>query len=146
MSSKPTLVFVPGAWHSPGYFDLLREHLSKHGYSSAAVTTPSVNSDPPVESMQPDVAAIMSVTRSKLESGNDVILVMHSYGGMPGTQASGQLVKDLKAAPPGVQGRIRRLVYISAWVPSEGDVTHSPRVVVEDFNPVYHDVVVRQPE
>lgn len=92
--------------------------------------------------MQSDVDAISSVMTSTLEDDNDVVLVMHSYAGMPGTEAAGQVVDDLKATDR--KGTLRRLVYISAWVPLEGDVTMNPQEIVKDFHPVYHDFQVSQ--
>lgn len=135
MSSKPTFVFVPGAFHGPECFDLTREYLSQQGFSSIGVKTPSPNSHPPVDSMKPDVDAVLAAVTPILDRGEDVVLAMHSYGGMIGTQASGLIFEDSKGKSG--RGKLRRLVYISAWVPQEGEVTIGPQDVVKDFQPIY---------
>ena len=49
--------------------------------------------------------------------GKDVILVMHSYGGIVGTDVVG----DLVANQPDVAARIKRLVYLAAFIPLKGE-------------------------
>lgn len=125
MSRKPTFLFVPGAWHLPPYFDHLITYLSSHGYPSVAVTLPAVNSSPAVTSLQPDVDAVVAALAALLDSGSDVVVVMHSYGGMVGTDAVGRVVKERAEADDGdgcdkKGGKIRRLVYVTAHVPLEG--------------------------
>lgn len=140
MSSKPTFIFVPGAWHSPEYFNDIREYLTKQGYSSAGVTTPGPNSNPPLDSMKPDVDAVVSVVTPILDQGEDVVLVVHSYGGTVGTQASGLIFDDSKGKSS--RGKLRRLVYISAWVPKEGEGNFGPQEVVKDHDALYWDFEV----
>ena len=123
MSSKPTFLLVPGAWHSTAYFDPLIAYLSEHGYSSLAVTLPAVNSSPAMTSLQPDVDAVAAALAALLNDGSDVVVMMHSYGGMVGTDAVGKVVKE-RASADGSEGnksaKIRRLVYVAAHVPLEG--------------------------
>jgi pimeloyl-ACP methyl ester carboxylesterase len=125
-SNKPTFLFVPGAWHFPAYFDPLISYLSDHGYPSVAVTLPAVNSSPAVTSLQPDVDAAAAALATLLDDGTDVVVVMHSYGGMVGTGAVGQVVYERRAAADaeggrgGKTGRVKRLVYVTAHVPHDG--------------------------
>ena len=124
MSRKPTFLFIPAAWHLPAYFDPLITHLSDHGYVSVAVTLPSVNSSPAVTSLQPDVDTAAAALITILNNNSEVIVVMHSYGGMVGTDAVGKVVKELADAGE-ISGKesakIKRLVYVAARVPLEGD-------------------------
>jgi pimeloyl-ACP methyl ester carboxylesterase len=122
MSTKPTFFFVPGAWHLPAYFDPLIKYLSSHGYPSVAVTLPGVNSSPAVDSIQADVSAAADALTALLDSGADVVAVFHSYGGMVGTDAVGKVVKERAGKQ---SGKLRRLVYVSAYVPLEGQTTIS---------------------
>lgn len=41
MSEKPTLLFVPGAWHGAWAWDLVRELMEARGWSTVAVDLPS---------------------------------------------------------------------------------------------------------
>jgi pimeloyl-ACP methyl ester carboxylesterase len=124
MSPKPTFLFVPGAWHLPAYFGPLIAYLSERGYPSVAVALPAVNSSPAATSLQPDVDAVASALAGLLHDGVNVVVVMHSYGGMVGTDAVGKVVKELAGAEGGDEGKmtaqIKRLVYVSAHVPLEG--------------------------
>lgn len=109
-------VLVSGAWHLPVHFKPLIEGLRKAGHFSRAVTPKCVNSSPAANSFQPDVDAVRAAVEELLRQGTDVVLVMHSYGGMVGTEASGVVAQDADKYP----GKIRRLVYVAAHVPSEG--------------------------
>lgn len=144
MSSKPTFVLVPGAWHRPGYFAQIRSYLSDHGYPSVAVTTPSVGSDPPATSMDVDIDAVEAAVRKVLDAGDDVVLAMHSYGGGPGSEAAGRIAEELLAGggggPGEGKGRIKRLVYVAAFVPIEGEPMGSPDTVIPGFVPEYMDI------
>jgi pimeloyl-ACP methyl ester carboxylesterase len=123
MASKPTFLFVPGAWHLPAYFDPVIKYLAGHGYRSVSVTLPAVNSSPAATSLQPDVEAVAAALAALLDDGSGAVVVMHSYGGMVGTDAVGKVVKERAEAGRGngnKLARIQRLVYVSAHVPLEG--------------------------
>lgn len=140
MSAKPTFVLVPGAWHRPAYFDQIRAYLSEHGYPSVAVATPTVGSDPPATTMGVDIDAIEAAVRKVLDGGDDVILLMHSYGGGPGSAAAGRIAESGGGGSGGDgKGRIKRLVYVAAFVPIEGKPLGSPADVVPGFVPEYMD-------
>lgn len=78
-NKKPTIVMVPGAWHGTNCFDLIASSLQSHGYETIQVTTPSVGSAQPFSA---DVQAIRDAIAAASDSG-DVLLFMHSYGGVP---------------------------------------------------------------
>lgn len=107
----------------PAYFQPLIKYLSSHGYPSVAVSLPGVNSSPAVTSIQPDVDAVAAALTALLDGGSDVVIVLHSYGGMVGTDAVGKVVKELAGGEGsrGKQsGKLKRLIYVSAHVPLEG--------------------------
>lgn len=137
MSSKPTFVLVPGAWHRPACFDQIRAYLTEHGYPSVAVTTPTVGSDPPAASMAVDIDAVEGAVRKVLDGGDDVILLMHSYGGGPGSAAAGRIAEG--GALGEGKGRIKRLVYVASFVPIEGKPLGSPSELIPSFVPEYMD-------
>lgn len=142
MSSKPTFVLVPGAWHRPGYFAQISAYLSDKGYPSVAVATPSVGSDPPASTMDVDTDAVEAAVRKVLGGGGDVILLMHSYGGGPGSQAAGRIAEEALGGAHGEgKGRIKRLVYVAAFVPIEGETLGTPAKVIPGFVPEYMDFV-----
>lgn len=93
-------VLVPGAWHLPSAYDLLRPELDALGHTSTAVKLPTTGPDPR-GGLAEDAAAV----RAAIESvDGPVVVLAHSYGGIPATEAAGR---------PGVE----HVVYLAAYVP-----------------------------
>ncbi|KAF7192092.1 putative hydrolase R7, partial [Pseudocercospora fuligena] len=89
---KPTIVFVPGCWHVPAHFALVREELKTGGYHCVGVELPGNTHDPRKEGgelvgIADDVAAIRKTVLAELDSGINVVVVTHSYSSIPGTAA-----------------------------------------------------------
>src|SRR5690349_7122618 len=97
MATKTHFLFVPGAWHRPNYFDGLISELAKQGYSSETVSL-NVDASPAIESFDPDVNALLSKLTELMDSDKDVVLGIHSYAGIVGTEAVGRLFKQRAAA------------------------------------------------
>lgn len=95
---RPTFVLVPGAWHLPSSWDRLRGELDALGYASIAVKLATNGSDPH-GGLQEDAAAI----RATLDAlDGPVVVVAHSYGGIPATEAV---------------ANAQHLVYLAGYVP-----------------------------
>ncbi|MCJ1362788.1 hypothetical protein MMC16_001894 [Acarospora aff. strigata] len=118
-ASKPTVIFVPGAWHTPEVFGAVRKGLESHGYPTIGIVTPSVGAEPPLKSWEGDVNAIQVALRKVVDDGGDVVLVVHSYGALPACEAAKGFVK-LQREKEGLKGGIVRLVYLCAILLSEG--------------------------
>ena len=118
----PTFVLIPGAWHSPSHYDLLTKRLDSAGYPSFSRRLPSVDSPNPNEvSTTTDADFIRdTLLRPLLDSGKDVILVMHSYGSIPGTAAAVGLSRAERRSA-GLGGGIVGLIFIAAFIAKEGD-------------------------
>ena len=121
-TKKPTFIIVHGAWHRPIHFQLVARALVSHGYKVTAPALPSVD-DAPAETMpdsQADIAAVRAAILDELDdSGNDVILVPHSYGGIP---ASGAIVGlDAKSrSAAGKQTSVLAIAAIASYILPEG--------------------------
>ncbi|KAG8899412.1 hypothetical protein FRC01_010559 [Tulasnella sp. 417] len=117
--TKPTIVFVPGAWHEPHVFDLVASILKSQGYKTVAVSLPSVGASPPLDDFQPDVAAVRDAIVSCVEAGSEVVVFAHSYGGAPSSEAIKGLAKsDLQTQ--GKPGGVIHYVLCSAFLILEG--------------------------
>ena len=119
--SKPVLVFVPGSWHTPEYFSSIISALSAEDYTCICVPLPSNNAKSlkGVE-FHDDVTAVRNVVAKLVaEEEKDVIVAMHSYGGMVGSEALEGLGK-MERIEKGLSGGVARLVYITALLFSEG--------------------------
>jgi len=117
-SKTPTFLFVPGGWHLPDYYSPIIESLADSGYDSETVTL-NINADPPLEDLEPEVDSVLSKLRPLLKAGKEVIVVSHSYGGIPTTEAVGRLMEEQSSRAD--EGKVARLVYITAFVPAKGD-------------------------
>ncbi|KAF2870149.1 Alpha/beta hydrolase fold-1 [Massariosphaeria phaeospora] len=117
--AKPTFVFVPGAWNSPDYYDGIISSLSQEGYPSEKISLPSVGCNPVTFDFKEDVNRIADVVKRLVDEKKDVVLVMHSYGGQPGSEAVKGLVKK-ERRENGLQGGVIRLVFIMAFMVPEG--------------------------
>jgi pimeloyl-ACP methyl ester carboxylesterase len=81
-----TFLLVHGAWHRPAMWDDLRRELHALGHRTVAPALPSAGRAP-VAGMYEDAA----VVRRELEQlAGPVVVVAHSYGGIPATQALGE--------------------------------------------------------
>lgn len=89
-NSKPTILLIPGAWHIPAHFAALREHLEKFSYPTRSEKLPSVGaSDQSNHTAQTDAEFIRNqLLLPMLDEGKRVVVVMHSYAGVPGGAAA----------------------------------------------------------
>ncbi|TQN66027.1 hypothetical protein CSHISOI_09385 [Colletotrichum shisoi] len=116
----PTILFAPGAWHRPWVFDLVREDLAGRGYPTAAAALASVGSTDADVGLDQDVEAVRAVLRGLVDAGRDVVVVAHSYGGIPVANAvRGLNYKDLAAE--GRRGGVVMVVYMASFAIPEGD-------------------------
>lgn len=116
---QTTFVLVTGAWHTPSCFDPLAKLLREAGYEVVSKKHPSVGGNPPVASFDPDVEVIRQPIEEEADKGQNVILLMHSYGGVPGTEACKGLDKNTRARG-GKKGGVTRLIYCTAFMLQEG--------------------------
>jgi pimeloyl-ACP methyl ester carboxylesterase len=101
-----TVVLVHGAWHSPWCWNQVIAELNQYGIASVTVDLPSCRDDgTPAGDMHADAAEI----RRTLDQYEDVVLVAHSYGGIPATEGA--------AGHPAV----RHIVYVAAYNADDGE-------------------------
>ena len=82
--------------------------LEDLGYEAVCPRLLTCNNDvPPTKTLGDDVALIRKTAQSLLDDGKTVIAVMHSYGGVVGTDALHGLA-------------IKHLIYMTAFIPPSG--------------------------
>lgn len=127
--SPPHIIIIPAACQTPEFYTPLTNALA--GLSLPHSTVLSLPSTDPAQiSSLPDFSADVSTIRSAIVSildnddsekgGDDVVLVMHSYGGVPGSAA----VKGLGKAQREKEGKTRgvvRVIYVCSFVLDEGE-------------------------
>lgn len=101
-STRPRIILVHGAWVGPWEFEPIVQILRGDGWDVDAIDLPSTGS---TDGLFADAAA---VTAAIERADGPVVLVGHSYGGAPITQAGGH---------PSVE----RLVYVAAFALDGGE-------------------------
>jgi pimeloyl-ACP methyl ester carboxylesterase len=86
---NPTIVIVPGAMHCVDHYKPLMEYLESNGYTCVVATLPSTQSvESPPAGLADDTAAVRTVVCRELDNyENDVLVLAHSYGGVPANNA-----------------------------------------------------------
>ena len=87
MAQKPTIILVPGAWHTAETWVKVIALLAAQDYKCIAVTLPSTLSSPTTTYLE-DLTAVRNAITAETAEGQDVVLVVHSYGGSIGGSAS----------------------------------------------------------
>ena len=112
--AKPVLVFIHGAFFAASCWDSVRSSFEKHSYETLAFSLPSVSIGSTVTSHYEDTAVIRETLLQLIEGKNrDVVLVMHSYGGVPGSEAVEGLEKSRRGK---TKGGVIHCVYIAAYL------------------------------
>ncbi|TVY35758.1 Methylesterase, partial [Lachnellula subtilissima] len=113
--AKPDFILVPGACHSSSCFAPTTALLEAEGYVVHGIELASVGGAAYVESFTPDVEIIAAKIHDVLSVGRDVVMVFHSYGGIPGSEALSSHLNPSASRSPG-HGKIIHLFYLTAFV------------------------------
>jgi pimeloyl-ACP methyl ester carboxylesterase len=112
MIDQNTFVFLPGGWHGAWAFDPIIEAFDRLGKKAAALTLPGLEEKPEegkrIINLDTHIQFVIDFLIK--ENLTNVILCGHSYAGMVITGVADQ-----------VPGRIYGLIYIDAYIPSDGD-------------------------
>ncbi|KAK3394990.1 Alpha/Beta hydrolase protein [Podospora didyma] len=82
-SPRPTIVLVPGAWYPVATYDKVAALLQAQDYKTVQVSLPSSASGDRNASFPDDIHAVRSAIFDETSQGHDVVVVAHSYGGLP---------------------------------------------------------------
>ncbi|KAK8038667.1 hypothetical protein PG993_007078, partial [Apiospora rasikravindrae] len=117
---RPTFLFVPGAWHKTWIYDPVRADLAARGYPSTAVELASVGAqDPASTGLEQDIAAIRAVLEGLMDAGSELVVVAHSYGGIPAAGAVEGL-SCAERAREGKKGGVLMVVHLAAFAAPAG--------------------------
>ncbi|KAK1573959.1 Alpha/beta hydrolase fold-1 [Colletotrichum navitas] len=124
-SELPTIVFIPGAWHKPWIFDLVRDDLAGRGYPTAAVSLPSVGSTDVNAGLGQDADAVRAELQRLIDAGREVVVVAHSYGGIPVANAVEGLNHKCRVAKKKTGG-VLMIIYVASFaVPADESLSDS---------------------
>ncbi|KAJ4388021.1 hypothetical protein N0V93_008626 [Gnomoniopsis smithogilvyi] len=119
--SLPTLILIPGAYTPHTIYNDFLPLLRAHNIEAYALPLQTVGRRPlPAPHMYDDAAFIATEVRKLVDLGKRVVLLGHSYGGVPISQCTEGLSVKERAAE-GKKGGVARLVYLTALVPRPGE-------------------------
>ncbi|KAL4938410.1 hypothetical protein BDV06DRAFT_231902 [Aspergillus oleicola] len=118
--STATILLVHGGWHTPDHYAHLTSNLKALGHKVHVPRLPSVNgARPPNADLFTDSAFIRSYVESRVDAGDKLVVIMHSYGGQVGTDALFGLSVEARKQQ-NLPGGVARLIYITAFALSPG--------------------------
>ncbi|KAI1145565.1 Alpha/beta hydrolase fold-1 [Nemania diffusa] len=119
--SKPIIILIHGAWHTPDAWHKVKFRLEAVGYEVyAPKSLTTAESEPLNCSWRVDAAAIHDLVIPLFNQGRKAVIVGHSYGGIvAAASVEGQSVADRESR--GLSGGFSALVYICAFaMPQRG--------------------------
>lgn len=115
--SNPTVLFVCGAWHSPKHFQQAQDALESAGFPSECPRLPTFDAKAGTAAMYEDAKCIRSLLNELIEEqGKDVICILHSYGGVVGTEAIHESLGKKVRQDNGLSGGVVGILYMSAFL------------------------------
>lgn len=110
-NTKPTILLSTGAWHPPHLYHPLKDALAKRGYTLLAPAHPTMSKDARDLGWDVDTKSLLDAAEPLFAEGKQVILVAHSYGGIPATVATrGNGVAERKGP-----GGFKHIVFLAAF-------------------------------
>ncbi|EXJ56910.1 hypothetical protein A1O7_07254 [Cladophialophora yegresii CBS 114405] len=124
-TSKPSILLIPGSFALPEFYEPVFELVRAKGYDIRGLHKPTVGLSarqprpgaPPT--MYDDAAYIAGEAEKLADEGKDVILVPHSYGGVPASQSTKGLSKK-ERQEAGKPGGIVSIAYLTCLTPALG--------------------------
>ncbi|KAJ9363292.1 catalytic protein [Paecilomyces variotii] len=124
VTNKPTLLLVQGSFQLPLVYETLIKGLEAEGYPTVHPQLPSCNpgdADFPTRTLADDSRAVTEALQSLIEKdGKYVVVIMHSYGGLVGSDAVPKELSYESRKQAGAPGGVIHLFYFAAFVLSPG--------------------------
>lgn len=119
-SEKPVFLLAHGAWHPAWLYDPLKEALAKLGYTLAVPALPTMGTEAKDIAWDADVEALLDTAEPLFSQDKKVILIGHSYGGIPAciaTRENGVAERHAR----GLDGGFFQIIFLCAFaMPSRG--------------------------
>lgn len=121
MTSKTTFILIPGAWHAVSSLDPVATRLQAAGYKTKGVDLACFGAEPPVKDFNTDVDLIRNAIQEEVDRGQNVVVFMHSYGGVVGTEACRGFDKKTRKSQ-GKEGGVSHLIFCAAFLLPQGSI------------------------
>ena len=116
MTGLRPIFLVHGAWHGAWCWRGVCEAIARAGGEATCVTLTGLGERSHLRDLPPTARMHVEDIRQTLtcRADDDAVLVLHSYGGLPGTAAAAALLSENPAA-------IGSIIYLDARVPEPGE-------------------------
>ncbi|KAK4229300.1 Alpha/Beta hydrolase protein [Podospora fimiseda] len=138
-SEKPTILFSHGAWHPPHLYQPLKDALAKKGYTLIVPALATMGTKAIGVGWDADVDVLLNEAVPLFEQGKEVVLVGHSYGGIPATIATRDNGIAERAAA-GLKGGFKHVVFLAAFALPQAGLSNLTAVPGEQWMP-WHTVL-----
>ena len=115
-SQKPTVLFVHGGWHRPAHFERVSNLLNEQGYPTSRPALTSVGGSKTADMYEDANVIRAELDKLIVDEQKEVVVVLHSYGGVVGTQAVDTSFSRRVRKAGGLPGGVLQLVYMSAFM------------------------------
>lgn len=115
---KPTILLIHGALHDANVWDLVVPKFEALDYPVSTVQLPTSNPTSKTLAIFDDVAAIQKIMLPLLDQGKEVVVIVHSYGSVPGLMSiEGNSVIERKEKS--LKGGVKSVMFISSLLITE---------------------------
>ena len=114
---EPIIVLVHDMWHTPEHYRPYIAALEQSLFQvyCPLLTTCDRSAHPTLRSVLGDMTILSDLVNSLITAGKKVIMVMHGYGGMVGSNVPEHLSFEYRAARGG-RGGVIHLLYMCAYI------------------------------
>ncbi|KAL4940866.1 hypothetical protein BDV06DRAFT_230080 [Aspergillus oleicola] len=123
-TERPSIVIVQGSFQTPLVYNDLLSGLRELGYSAHLPPLPSCsdvdNDDFPTRTLTDDANAVAKIIEQLVKEGKLVVVVMHSYGGIVGSDAIPESLSYKARQARGQKGGVIHLFYFTAFLLEKG--------------------------
>ncbi|KAH7402175.1 Alpha/beta hydrolase fold-1 [Phaeosphaeria sp. MPI-PUGE-AT-0046c] len=124
--ARPIVLISHGSWHTPAHYHPLIHALTANGFPTICPPHPSCSNEVPLTaSLADDIASIRTTALDLISRGHTIICIMHSYGGLVGTEGLAGLGFHERAARH-ESGGVIALIYMASFMVPVGASLDTP--------------------
>jgi pimeloyl-ACP methyl ester carboxylesterase len=108
----PHVLIIPGAWITPASYQPLITVLQGRGYGVSCPQMATCGPHYATGTFVEDVAIVEAELKSLVEKGLDIVVIMHSYGGIVGAEALRGFDKASQS-----KGGVTSILFLGTFMP-----------------------------
>ncbi|KAI4093984.1 MAG: hypothetical protein L6R37_007321 [Teloschistes peruensis] len=117
----PAIVLVHGAWHVPQHYQTFVERLERTGFEVHYPLLPTCDESKRLDAnMYQDADLVRTIVLSLADKTREVVMLLHSYGGAPGSEALKDLSKK-ERENNGLPGGVIHIIYMCGFMLQVGE-------------------------